>query len=241
MKRKVVLAVLLVLAGCGGGGDSSTPAAAPPPQSAPAVAAGRYSFNAEPANLVTASDELIYFSKQQLGFGAWNYVGTEARATITLLNRPIDDLGNEFPSARTSGTTRALTASAIGLNNRTAPALTTIPRNWRFANLYRFGANFVDYTVQIDIDSAGVLTGFDTHGCAFAGELRERTDAAPLYDARVVTTGCGATAQFIENTEYKGHAYIEPGPAAGQTVLVINAVNPTQQGGLGLALSLFMR
>jgi hypothetical protein len=129
----------------------------------------------------------------------------------------------------------------LSLVNRSAPNIATIPRNWGFRNLYNFNGVFLDYEARIDIDSAGVLSGFDTNGCNFSGEIASRPTGEPFYAARIIAAGCGATAQYIENAEYRGYAFIEPGPAANQTVLQIDIVNRTQQGGLGIAFSLFSR
>jgi hypothetical protein len=256
-----MIGALLSTAGCGGGGSGDTQTSQPPPPVVDRIAAGLYGVtineNAGAFNghLVSApTDEFIYVSKPRLGFGTWSYTSTGASATAALLARSVDSLGNEFPAAHMTTETRMFQLTRSGnagvwagggtiltLDNRSAPNIATIPRNWGFRNLYDFNGVFLDYEVRIDIDSAGVLTGFDTNGCNFTGEITSRPTGEPFYDARVIATGCGATAQFIENAEYRGYAFIEPGPAANQTVLQIDVVNRTQQGGLGIAFSLFSR
>jgi len=229
--------VLICLSACGGGGggDTAPPVTVSPPPSQPTAApvpAGKYSVSALPGYLLSTGDTGIYVEREQMGAGSWDRTSATAGFSAPMLQFVNDDLGNETPSAKASTTTKGFGQPLLSSANEKAPSIASLSRNWQFANLYRFGTEFVDYTAHIDIDSAGLLTGFDTNGCSFTGELKPRTDGVPLYDARIIANNCGSTLRFIEPGEYKGSAFID----GGNHLQIVGAI-PAQKLGLRLDLT----
>lgn len=230
----LLICATAILSACGGGGSDSSPTPAPTPQSpsAPPVPSGRYSVATIPGYLLSSGEQALYVERERMGSATWDRSSMSAALTMQMLAFAIDDLGNETPSAKASTVTMSIAQNQLSLAPQSAPPIVSIPRTWEFANLYRFGSDFVDYTAQIDIDSAGVLTGFDTNGCNFLGELKSRTDGVAMYDARIVATNCGNTARFISDGEYQGHAFID----VGGHMLILTA-NPAQKLGLYFQLA----
>jgi cell wall-associated NlpC family hydrolase len=257
MNRFALTIIPLLISACGGGGDPGTsdPGSSDPGTSDAAppiehIADGTYDIRIDEQAgalngfLVSSGDAFVYASKAQMGFGTWVYAPDQAMTTMTTLVRPIDDFNIEFPSAKSAGMTRAMTliraaggwfANGTGneielvpARNASAPAISSIPRNWHFRNLYEFGGLFLHYEVQIDIDTNGVLTGFDTNGCAFHGNL---VQSGALYSVDISTSLCGATNDYIENDTYRGHGFM------ANDQLHLYTVNADHS--VGLALDLF--
>lgn len=195
--------------------------------------------------LVPSNGTSVYTTKSFAGFVALGSSGNAVSGTLRLLDHPIDDLNNEFPSAKDASVSRelSLTAGSGGAWSSSGAVLTprtisvqplaSIPRLWRFRNLYRFAGAFLDYEIQIDLTSAGDLTGFDTNDCQFTGQLTQ-TQTESTYAVRISAWNCGATMFYIENGDYFGRAYATPAP---DQRLIVVAVNEPRRIGLSLYLA----
>ncbi len=239
--RWLLLTLAFVLGSCGGGGDDA-------PAAPISLSPGAYSVQAnDPAELgemlVGPDMAAVYFaSRSIIGFGRWQSAGQRLTMTMNALPVVVDDLRNDFPAAKTSLNTRNLELEAgpndsfsgggtvMSRRAREAPDIATLPRNWHFRNLYRWGAQFLDYEIQIDIDTAGVLSGFDVNGCNFNGQLSPT--AGPLYAVTIFAFNCGATQRCIENANYSGFGYLDR--ASNPNRLVLFAVDRDLRLGLQL-------
>lgn len=249
--RKPLLASLLAtrLAGCGGGDDGNSVA----PPAAEGLLPGSYSAsdNAIASSfelLVGDSGDIVFANERDVaGFATMSTTASAITIAMTYLTRVVDDLnggtsGAQPPSSlRTARVTRSTSDTFVGeglvLSHRprSAPAIASLPRNWGMRVLYRFGADFVDYTAQIDIDTAGVLSGFDTNGCQFRGQISPTTIS--LYRVDITTTNCGATLRFLPNARYLGYGYLDEGTSPGSLRLIAMETGPR----FGLTLRLYPR
>lgn len=256
--------ISLILCSCGGGGDSAAIAPAPPSGSESPFSAGRYTATLSDSNTavdggfmaVESNGDAFFSGQQYMGFGTWARSGNEAAIMLTMLTRGgLQEPGiSRSPGADPANTERHITVaesstpdSWIGaggsfeLQKQTLTPLINIPRNWAYQDVIPFdhqGDN-VQYSLQIDIDTAGELSGFDSNGCNFTGRLTERTDNVALYDATITATNCGAMSRFIEADTYVGYAYIQPAGNGQPENLIISGIRKTRK--VGISLSLFPR
>lgn len=247
-RSKLLLASLLAtrLAGCGDGDDGNSGT----PPSAESLMPGSYSAS---DNTIASSFELLVGDSGDIVFAngrdvaGFATVSTTAPAitmSITYLTRVVDDLNGGTPGAqppsllRTARVTRSSNDTFVGeglvLSHRprSAPAIASLSRNWGLRVLYRFGAEFIDYTAQIDIDSAGVLSGFDTNGCQFRGQIS--TTSFSLYRVDISATNCGATLRFLPNARYLGYGYLDENTSPSSLRLI--AMEPGPRFGFDLRL-----
>lgn len=246
MRRAVAAVLCVFLAGCGGGGSDGGATSTPAPTPI-TFTPGAYSSTfspggpVEPGIIIFDTTGIVtYETKTFVGFGSWQRPGATVDVNLTVLPRRVDSLNNEFLDARAPSTTRtmrlnvgqqALSGDGWQLLQETrisAPALTAIPRGYRFRNLYNFSGTFLDYTLQVDVDAAGVLTGFDTNGCTFVGAIESRSAGTNFYNARVTASQCGATNSYIQNFNFIGYAYLSQSASfAGQVVLNFVGTSPS--------------
>lgn len=243
MKRIIFVAVA-TLSGCGGSGDGS--------QSTPVEAPLAGAYDARIADLdqsgvllIGESGPAVYSSREYVGFVTIQKSANTATGALQLLDHPIDDLNNEFPSAKDAGLSKQLSLSSgssgtwsgssttLTPRSVSTPSIASLFRNWRFRNLYRFGGStFLDYSVDIDITTSGEFTGSDTNGCVFTGQM-SLGSGSTLYAARINASNCGATNSYIDNYSYDGFGYVSENP----TALTIVAINSAAHAGLALRLS----
>lgn len=252
MRFASAIAVAALVTGCGGGGGSETPTPQPPPSPPQASLTGLYDISIADMDqigqvLADTNGRAVYESRQYIGFADFQVVGASATGTLIFLDRPIDDLNNEFPSAKDAGISKPLAlspttsngwsgSSALLTKRPTAtPVLAAVAGAWRDRNLYRFnGSEFLDYTADLDVSASGELSGFDTNGCVFTGAITTNSESV-LYSVRINASNCGATIRYIDNYSYEGLAYVSDDPTALNIVTVSTAARQ------GLALRLFPR
>lgn len=252
MRYATVLAIVVLSAGCGGGGGGTeNPSPQPPPPPPPqASLSGLYDISIADMNqngqlLADANGRTVYASREYVGFADFQLSGASAIGTLTFLDRPIDDLNNEFPSAKDASLSKQLALNSTSSNGwsgssalltkrpTATPALANVAGAWRYRNLYRFdGSTFLDYTADLDVSTSGELSGFDTNGCIFTGAITTNSDSGP-YSARINASNCGATTRYIDNYSYEGLAYVSENP----TALNIVTVNTAARHGLAFRLS----
>ena len=241
---------------------SSPPPPPPPPVSNKPLTAGTYdaalSDGQTPvdhgAMTVNPDESSLFAGSQFMGFGKWSGDSNTASTHLTMLIR--GGL-NEVDVPHSPGAQSAHAERSILVHTRTfpdvwegeggsfrpaevtAPPLNSIPSSWTDMELIPFdhAGDEVNYTVEIDVSTAGELTGFDSNGCTFSGRLTERTDNVHLYDAQISASNCAATDRFIENADYLGHAYLVAGPdPQSQQQLAIVAINTAMERGVILTL-----
>jgi hypothetical protein len=233
------------LSGCSGGNGSS-----PEQDVTREIPAGMYSatlHGSETGELMQGMDGFaVYSTRTSMAYGTWTYTSSDASISLTSLSHPVDDLGNEFPSAKSSNRTEDFRVTQSGDNwsgqdlaltpntRASAPTISSIPGNWRFRNLYRFGSEYLDYEMHIDIDAAGTLSGFDTNDCRFTGSLSELGGGSSLYRIAIQSSQCGATSLYIENHSYTGYGYLRQFDS--QPRLAIVAVNSASATGISVDL-----
>lgn len=216
--RLLALACSALIASCGGGGDDE---AAPPllTDIAPGVYGAFDEATGDSFELFAGSDGNIVFAdnRRVAGLGSTSPGIGSVGVSAAYLTRKTDDLGNGAPGAqpparqvefqlREHPTGYAGDGLRLSRSTDSAPDIASLPRNWQFHNLYRFDSDFIDYTASIDVDSAGVMSGFDTNGCQFRGQISRAS--ATLYSMEMVVHNCGATLRFIPNGDYRGYGYV---------------------------------
>lgn len=246
MERSVVaLFVAAVLSACGGEDGGTTQEAQPPLQIPAGIYGATFNSLGESGEIAIGDGEAIYVSKPYVGHSLISATSTTVNLNFALMDRPIDDLNNEFPSARDASISRALslssssklwTGSGVVLSksdSTSALAVATMPKSWRLRNLFRFAGQFMDYTAQIDIATDGTLTGYDTNGCQFTGQISDLPTT--MYRIRISASNCGNTSQFIENYTYEGYGWI----SSSTNALQIAATNTSARKGLALYMHAF--
>jgi len=264
VKRTLVALAYCALLACGGG-SHDTPIQSPPPPSQPTGSippAGLYDLEISANNAVIEAGEMViepngeavFSGILHLGFGTWRISGSDAvlilnQLALGGLPQPISHSPGAHPPAeqRNIRVQKSMTSTdwfgdGVRLFSRStnAPPLATIQRNWQYRDIIPFttdGSNNIDYSAQIDIDVVGLLTGFDTNGCRFDGQLSERTDGMSIYALNISAFNCGATLRFIEEGQYIGSAWLIPGSNGQQATLILLAINRPQQTGIYFRLT----
>jgi hypothetical protein len=148
--------------------------------------------------VIDSNNEAIFSGLAHLGFGTWTTSGADAVLTLTRipLRGLVEESVAHTPGAHpppdetvtihvqrqqqqtTTGAQEWWTGTNAGIRaelfpeSDSAPPIVSLPRNWRhhfIIPISHNGADNIDYVADFDIDTAGVLSGFDTPSAARCG------------------------------------------------------------------------
>jgi hypothetical protein len=217
----------LLLSGCNGGGDSSNQYV-PPGALTQGIWRGTAALDGQDIGLLVGmiddqgNANLILYSGDSQLRGSISSIGSEINNSFSYLSS-FDESGDMseafyFVSGSVSaGST--LTASLSTSGSRmlnldlhydilyTRPAsLPTISGNWRYS--------LSGYTINWQIAASGTLSGTDTNGCIYVGQVSVPNASHNLYQLRYQIEGC-----YAYTVNVSGLAILDDTLAANDTLL----------------------
>lgn len=221
----ISFATLLVACGGGGGSDSQY---VPPGALTQGIWRGTATLDGQDLGLLVGmiddqgnANLILYSGNSQLR-GRISSIGSEIDNSFSYLSSfgPFGDLDGvySFVSGTVSaGSTLTATLSTGGsgalsldlhydvLYTRSA-SLPTIAGNWRYS--------LSGYTIDWQIAASGTLTGTDTNGCIYAGQVSVPNVSHNLYQMRYQITGC-----YAYTVNVSGLAILDDTLAGNDTLL----------------------
>jgi hypothetical protein len=120
--------------------------------------------------------------------------------------------------------TRSGTLQISKLESTNVPDTISLSRNWEGFGYFRFVNpvdHFIDYSSQIAIDTAGVVSGYDTFGCSYSGSITKESDDVSSYSVELVVSLCTQPNDFgIVNGTYSGRGWYKENALYGNLLRV---------------------
>lgn len=187
MKKLIYLTLPVLLTACGGGGGDSAEAKAEQPQ---AINAGLWKgqINSQSGDIYQAGALLDktgrLFVIDENGVVDVAKISSGDFSTTLKEYYPLDEA---VVTATFKGklTTNSLTATASANGKSGSVSLTPNP-----STLESINGNYSDLENSVAIDADGILTGSNTMGCIFTGQLTAETNSGNLYSVTMTVTNC---------------------------------------------------
>ncbi|MBP7393006.1 MAG: hypothetical protein KA945_04125 [Zoogloea sp.] len=187
-------------------------------------------------NLITNNPTPIGLVKASVAVSGQSFSGTGKRYMLdTHTGSSVEVQGNvpatqqlalKFGAAANPTTLATLTP----LNRASTAA--TITGAWTFSSTTATGVGTTTATVTWNIDGAGTLSGGDTQGCTFQGQVLPRSEPAGVFNVTLTQTCAGTVSQYsgvaLQNSASTSITFglVATDQSTG-TVVVANKVTPT--------------